>query len=78
MAGVNVWDTPEAIADFYMERVGPIVEVGPGLTTKCATSPRFRHRSADSRLGALHQVWACSTPESATIGADLAMAGRAG
>jgi hypothetical protein len=24
--GVNVWDTPEAIADFYVERVGPIVE----------------------------------------------------
>jgi hypothetical protein len=23
---LNVWDTPEAIADFYMERVRPIVE----------------------------------------------------
>jgi hypothetical protein len=27
VTGVNVWDTPEAIADFYMERVWPIVEV---------------------------------------------------
>ena len=27
VTGVNVWDTPEAIADFYVERVGPIVEV---------------------------------------------------
>jgi hypothetical protein len=27
VAGVNLWDTPKAIADFYLERVGPIVEV---------------------------------------------------
>jgi hypothetical protein len=26
VTGVNVWDTPEAIADFYMERVRPFVE----------------------------------------------------
>jgi hypothetical protein len=25
--GVNLWETPEAIADFYLERVRPIVEV---------------------------------------------------
>jgi hypothetical protein len=24
--GVNVWDTPKAIADFFLERVGPIVQ----------------------------------------------------
>jgi hypothetical protein len=24
---VNVWDTAGAIADFYLERVGPIVDV---------------------------------------------------
>ena len=27
VAGVNLWETPKAIADFYMERVAPIVEV---------------------------------------------------
>jgi hypothetical protein len=26
VAGVNLWDNPKAIADFYLERVGPIVE----------------------------------------------------
>jgi hypothetical protein len=26
MAGVNVWETPGAIADFFMERTRPIVE----------------------------------------------------
>jgi hypothetical protein len=26
VAGVNVWATPEAIADFFMERVRPLVE----------------------------------------------------
>jgi hypothetical protein len=26
VTGVNVWDTPGAIADFYMERVRPIVD----------------------------------------------------
>jgi hypothetical protein len=26
VTGVNVWDTPGAIADFYMDRVRPIVE----------------------------------------------------
>jgi hypothetical protein len=26
ITGVNVWDTAEAIADFYMDRVRPIVE----------------------------------------------------
>ncbi len=25
VTGVNVWDSAEAVADFYMERVGPIV-----------------------------------------------------
>lgn len=28
VTGVNLWDRPEAVADFYMERVRPIVEVG--------------------------------------------------
>ena len=27
VTGVNIWETPRAIADFYLERVGPIVEV---------------------------------------------------
>jgi hypothetical protein len=27
VAGVNLWDTPKAVADFYLERVAPIVEV---------------------------------------------------
>jgi hypothetical protein len=26
VAGVNLWDTPKAVADFYLERVAPIVE----------------------------------------------------
>lgn len=26
VTGLNVWDTPRAIADFFMERVGPLVE----------------------------------------------------
>jgi hypothetical protein len=26
VSGVNVWETPKAIADFYLERVKPIVE----------------------------------------------------
>ena len=26
VTGVNLWDTAEAVADFYMERVRPIVE----------------------------------------------------
>ena len=26
VTGVNVWDTPEAVADFYVERVRPIIE----------------------------------------------------
>jgi hypothetical protein len=26
VTGVNLWDTPKAIADFYLERVAPIVE----------------------------------------------------
>jgi hypothetical protein len=34
VTGVNVWDTPDAIADFYMERVGPIVEVEGEPTSK--------------------------------------------
>jgi len=25
VTGVNVWETPKAVADFYLERVGPIV-----------------------------------------------------
>lgn len=27
VTGVNVWETPAAIADFFVERVGPFVEV---------------------------------------------------
>ena len=27
VAGVNLWDTAKAVADFYLERVGPIVAV---------------------------------------------------
>jgi hypothetical protein len=34
VAGVNLWDTPKAIADFYLERVGPIVEVEGEPTNK--------------------------------------------
>jgi hypothetical protein len=34
VTGVNVWDTPEAIADFYMERVRPIVEAEGEPTNK--------------------------------------------
>jgi hypothetical protein len=26
VTGVNLWDTPKAVADFYLERVAPIVE----------------------------------------------------
>lgn len=26
VTSLNVWDTPEAVADFYVERVGPIVQ----------------------------------------------------
>jgi hypothetical protein len=26
VVGVNVWETPGAVADFYLERVGPMVE----------------------------------------------------
>jgi hypothetical protein len=26
VTGVNVWETPGAIAEFFMERVGPFVE----------------------------------------------------
>jgi hypothetical protein len=26
VTSVNVWDTPEAVADFYIERVGPIAQ----------------------------------------------------
>ena len=32
--GVNVWDTPEAIADFFMERVRPILEAHGEPTNK--------------------------------------------
>ena len=34
VTGVNAWDTPDAIADFYIERVGPIVEVEGEPTNK--------------------------------------------
>jgi hypothetical protein len=27
VTSLNVWETPEAVADFFMERVRPIVEV---------------------------------------------------
>jgi hypothetical protein len=32
--GVNVWDSPEAIADFFMQRVGPIVAAEGEPTSK--------------------------------------------
>jgi hypothetical protein len=34
VAGVNLWDTAEAVADFYMERVRPIVEAEGEPTSK--------------------------------------------
>jgi hypothetical protein len=34
VAGVNLWDSPKAIADFYLERVGPIVEAEGEPTNK--------------------------------------------
>jgi hypothetical protein len=34
VTAVNVWDTPAAIADFYMERVRPIVEAEGEPTNK--------------------------------------------
>jgi hypothetical protein len=34
VTGVNVWDTPEAIADFYVDRVGPIVTAEGEPTNK--------------------------------------------
>jgi hypothetical protein len=34
VTGVNVWDTPGAIADFYMERVRPLVEAEGEPTSK--------------------------------------------
>jgi hypothetical protein len=34
VAGVNLWETPEAVADFYMDRVGPIVAVEGEPTEK--------------------------------------------
>jgi hypothetical protein len=27
VTGVNLWDSPAAVGDFYLERVGPIVEM---------------------------------------------------
>ena len=34
VTGVNLWDTPEAIADFYVDRVGPIVAAEGEPTNK--------------------------------------------
>jgi hypothetical protein len=34
VTGVNVWDTPGAVADFYMERVQPTVEAEGEPTNK--------------------------------------------
>ena len=34
VSGVNLWDTPQAIAEFYLERVGPIVEAEGEPTSK--------------------------------------------
>jgi hypothetical protein len=34
VAGVNLWETPKAIADFYLERVRPIVEAEGEPTKK--------------------------------------------
>ena len=33
-SGVNIWDSPAAIPDFYMERVRPIVELEGEPTNK--------------------------------------------
>jgi hypothetical protein len=34
VASINVWDTPWAVADFYLERVGPLVKVEGEPTSK--------------------------------------------
>lgn len=34
VTGVNVWETPRAIAEFFMERVGPLVEAEGEPTSK--------------------------------------------
>ena len=34
VAGVNLWETPKAVADFYFERVQPIVEAEGEPTAK--------------------------------------------
>ena len=34
VTGVNVWETPGAIADFFLERVGPLVEAEGEPSTK--------------------------------------------
>jgi hypothetical protein len=34
VTAVNVWDTPGAIADFFMERVGPMLETDGEPTNK--------------------------------------------
>jgi hypothetical protein len=34
VTGVNLWETPEAVADFYVDRVGPIVAVEGEPTEK--------------------------------------------
>jgi hypothetical protein len=65
VTGVNVWDTPGAIADFYMERVMPVVEAEGEPTNKpqrhgeplafylrhkpCATSVTLRRAGPDPR-----------------------------
>jgi len=34
VAAVNLWDSPKAVADFYLERVGPIVDAEGEPTNK--------------------------------------------
>ena len=34
VTGVNLWESPAAIADFFVERVGPFVEVEGEPTSK--------------------------------------------
>lgn len=34
VTGVNVYDNPEAVGDFWMERVRPIIEAGGEPTSK--------------------------------------------
>ena len=41
VTGVSVWETPEAIADFFMERVRPFVEAEGEPSPLACLAPRF-------------------------------------